>query len=118
MSVVQFVAPSIHKFTHSTDYAQWSKTLYLALNLMGWERFILEDIDYTDAAPQQIAQRNMVMLTMEGSISDKVKTTLNVNGYDNTSLDPKVLFDHAYKVFYMSEKDDRCRYTPPGYTRS
>jgi hypothetical protein len=116
MSAIQFIAPPIHKFTYSTDYGQWSKTLYLALSLMGWERFILEDIDYTDAAPQLIAQRSMVMLTMESSISDKVKTTLNTNGYDNTSLDPKVLFDQAYKVFYMSEKDARCRYIPPGYT--
>lgn len=100
MSAIQFIAPTIHKLTYSSDYVQWSKTLYLALSLMGWERFILEDIDYTDATPQLIAQRNMVMLTIESSISDTVKTTLNIKGYDNTSLDPKILFDQAYKVFY------------------
>lgn len=118
MSTIQFTAPSIHQFTRETDYPQWSKTLYLALSVMGWERFILESIDYTEAGPQLIAQRNMVMLTMESSMSNEVKKALIMKGYDNTSLDPRVLFAYAYDTFYWSERNPLCRYVPPGYSRS
>lgn len=118
MTTIEFIAPPIHKFADAADYPQWSKTLYLALEIMGFERFILDNIVYKDdATPELISKRNMVMLMMESSISSEIKRTLVRSGYDNLTLDPKLLFDWAYQVFYMTEEDDRCRYTPPGYFR-
>lgn len=78
----------------------------------------MEYIDYTEAGPQLIAQRNMVMLTMESSMSNEIKKALIMKGYDNTGLDPRVLFAYAYDTFYWSERDPLCRYVPPGYSRT